>query len=121
MHKSAILLVLGGVFAGLVNGILGGGAGVVVVMLLLIVSKLTQTQAQATALLVVLPMTILSSILYIINGSLPAGDTIVVAVFSIVGGVVGATLLGSIDSRVIKGIFSLLLLAGGVQMIVGAL
>ncbi len=121
MHKSAILLVLGGIFAGLVNGILGGGAGVVVVMLLLTVGKLRQNQAQATALLVVLPMTVLSSILYIINGSLPVVDTIVVCISSVVGGVVGALLLGKVDSRVVKGIFSVLLLAGGMQMILGAL
>lgn len=121
MHKSVFLLILGGIFAGLVNGILGGGAGVVVVLLLLTVCKLPQNQAQATALLVVLPMTVLSALLYVLNGSLPVGDTIVVCISSVVGGIVGALLLGKIDSRVVKGIFSLLMLAGGIQMIVGAL
>lgn len=121
MRKMDFLLMFGGVFAGLINGILGGGAGVVVVMLLLLLCRLDQQQAQATALLVVLPMTILSAVLYIIAGSLPLVDTIVVCISSTIGGVVGAKLLGRISSGMAKLIFAVILLTGGVKMIVGAL
>ncbi len=121
MRNRVFWLILGGVVAGGVNGILGGGAGVVVVLLLLVVCKLDQQQAQATALLVVLPMSILSSILYILQGSLPLVDTIVVCVASTVGGLIGALLLGKVNGRVTKLIFALLLLAGGVRMIIGGI
>jgi len=58
--KSA--LVLGGVVAGFINGFLGGGGGVVIVSLLLSVLKLDQKKSQATALLVILPLTVVSAV-----------------------------------------------------------
>ncbi len=121
MHKSSVLLVIGGILAGLVNGVLGGGAGVIVVLMLLSVCKLSQCRAQATALLVVLPMATLSSILYVIKGSLPLVPTIIVTVFATVGGVLGALILGRVDNKIVKCIFAVLLIVGGLQMIVGAL
>lgn len=117
MRYKSILLIIGGVFAGLVNGILGGGAGVIVVLLLSGIVSLQQRQAQATALLVVLPMTILSAVLYICNGSIPLWDTVIVCVACTIGGLVGALLLGKTDNRWAKLIFAILLCIGGVRMI----
>lgn len=121
MCKNGFWLMLGGVVAGAINGILGGGAGVVVVLLLLTVCHLDQQQAQATALLVVLPMSILSSILYIVNGQLPVTATVIVCIACTVGGLIGALLLGKVNSRWCKLIFAIILIAGGVRMIVGGL
>ena len=59
--KNKWILVIFSAAAGFVNGFLGGGGGVIVVALLLAVAKLNQKYAQATALLIILPLTIVSA------------------------------------------------------------
>ena len=101
---------------GFINGFLGGGGGVVVVALLLSVLKLNQKYAQATALLVILPLTIVSAIVYLIKGSVDWTPTLWVTLGVVVGGILGALLLSRLKSSVAKIIFALVLIAGGVKM-----
>ncbi|MBR7177734.1 MAG: TSUP family transporter, partial [Clostridia bacterium] len=65
--KDKIILLGCSAFAGLANGFLGGGGGVVVVTLLLTVLKLPQKKAQATALLIILPLTAVSLVVYLLG------------------------------------------------------
>lgn len=103
--------------AGFVNGFLGGGGGVIVVALLLAVIKLSQTNAQATALLVILPLTVVSAVVYIIKGAVEWMPTLWVTIGVVVGGIAGALLLSKLKSNVAKLIFALVLVAGGIKML----
>ena len=102
--------------AGFVNGFLGGGGGVIVVASMLALLKLHQKYAQATALLVILPLTVVSAIVYIVKGSVDWIPTLWATLGVIVGGVVGALLLSKLKGNVAKIIFALVLIAGGVKM-----
>lgn len=107
--------------AGAINGIMGSGGGIIVVILLLTAFCLTQKQAQATALFVILPLSVVSAIVYIVKGSVPLWNTIYVTIGVIVGGVVGALLLSKIPNNISKLIFAIFLIAGGVKLLLGVI
>lgn len=104
--------------AGFVNGFLGGGGGVIVVALLLSAIKLNQKNAQATALLVILPLTLVSAAVYIFKGLVDWTPTLWVTLGVVAGGVLGALLLSKLKSNVLKIIFAVVLILGGIKMLV---
>ena len=57
-----IYIVLFGALIGVINGFFGGGGGMVVVPLLTKMFGLEQKKAQATALFIILPISLVSSI-----------------------------------------------------------
>lgn len=102
--------------AGFVNGFLGGGGGVIIVALLLALAKLHQKSAQATALLVVLPLTVVSAAVYLIKGSVDWIPTLWTTLGVAAGGAAGALLLSGLKGNVAKMIFAAVLIAGGIKM-----
>lgn len=114
--KNKWVLVLFSALSGFVNGFLGGGGGVIVVALLLSVVKLSQKYAQATALLVILPLTVVSAIVYLIKGAVDWTPTLWVTLGVVVGGILGALLLSKLKSNVAKIIFAVVLILGGIKM-----
>ena len=114
--KNKWVLVAFSALAGFVNGFLGGGGGVIIVALLLAVLKLHQKHAQATALLIILPLTLVSAIVYLIKGNVDWTPTLWSTLGVVVGGVIGALLLNKIKGNVAKIIFAVVLVAGGIKM-----
>ncbi len=115
--KNKIILLTVGGLAGFINGFLGGGGGVAVLALLLAVVKLHQKCAQATALLVILPLTVVSAAVYIFQGSVNWQPTLWATFGVVVGGVVGALLLSRLKGNTAKIIFAVVLIAGGIKML----
>ena len=115
--KNKWTLVIFSAVAGFINGFLGGGGGVLIVTLLLAVVKLHQKNAQATALLVILPLTVVSAVVYLINGNVDWTPTLWATLGVVGGGIVGALLLSKIKGNVAKIIFALVLVAGGIKML----
>lgn len=112
----ALLLIVFGLGIGFVNGFLGGGGGILVVMVLLWLCKLKQKNAHATALLVILPISIVSAIVYLLNGSGDLEKIIYATIGVVFGGVLGAVLLNKLKGEVTKLIFSTILMIAGVRM-----
>lgn len=115
--KNKCFLILFAAVAGFVNGFLGGGGGVVVVSLMLVTLKLNQKNAQATALAVILPLTVVSAAVYLIKGAVDWEPTLWATLGVVLGGIVGALLLSKLKSNVVKIIFAVVLIAGGVKML----
>lgn len=114
--KSKTILIIFSSIAGFINGFLGGGGGVLIVALLLAVVKLHQKYAQATALLVVLPLTAVSAAVYLFKGNVDWAPTLWATLGVVAGGIAGALLLSKLKGNVAKIIFALVLIAGGVKM-----
>ncbi|MEG2086136.1 MAG: sulfite exporter TauE/SafE family protein [Clostridia bacterium] len=113
---NSILLISGSVI-GLINGFLGSGGGVLSVIVLLIVLKHTEKSAHATTLLIMMPISIVSAIVYIINGH---GNWLLIVLSSIgvlIGGVIGAFMLKSIKTPIVEIIFAILLIISGIGML----
>ena len=111
-------IVVFGALIGVINGFFGGGGGMVVVPLLTKVFKMEQRQAQATALFVILPISIVSSIIHMIYNSISFSSGWQVILGIIVGGVIGANLLSKLKNNIVKGIFIFFILFGGISMLI---
>lgn len=111
-----LFLVVFGVAIGFVNGFLGSGGGTLAVTALLTVGGLDQKRAQATALLIILPISVVSAVVYFLNGSVDIEKTVFSTVGIVAGGALGAVLLNKLQGNVVKLIFVLILIAAGVKM-----
>lgn len=109
--------VLTGIFAGLVNGVFGGGGGMIVVPMLVHLLKKEPRVAHATAILLILPMSITSGLFYAAFGSFRAEAGIPVTIGVVAGGILGAFLLGKMSSKFIVALFSVVMAAAGVKML----
>lgn len=110
-----IIVVCIGVCVGLVNGFFGAGAGSLLVPALVHILKIDEKQAHATAILIILPISIASSIIYITKIGVDLNLFIILGV--LIGGVMGALLLKRLKSDVINKIFCVLMLASGVSLL----
>ena len=113
-----IYIVLFGALIGVINGFFGGGGGMVVVPLLTKMFGLEQKKAQATALFIILPISLVSSIVYLCYHSINFSEGWPVIVGIIAGGVIGATMLNKMNNKVVKGIFIFFIFLGGVGMLI---
>ena len=111
-------IALFGILIGLVNGLLGGGGGMIVVPVLTKFFGFNQKQAQATALFVILPISIASSIIYITHNSINFASSWPVLVAVVLGGAGGALLLDKLDNKIVRVIFIGLILISGVMMLI---
>lgn len=107
-----------GALIGIINGFFGGGGGMIVVPLLNNMFGLEQKKAQATALFVILPISLISTIVYLCHNSINFSDGWPVMVGIIGGGIVGATLLNKLNNKIVKGIFIFFMLLGGIAMLI---
>lgn len=116
-NSSIWIKLLMGAIIGFVNGFWGGGGGMVCVPLLTQVIKLPEKKAHATTLLIMLPLSIVSLVIYIIRGSMAWLDALKIGVGFVAGGIVGAYLLKVISNIWLSIVFSLIIIAGGLKMI----
>ncbi len=115
--KKLYVLIFGALI-GVINGFFGGGGGMVVVPLLTKLYKMEQKKAQATALFVILPISLVSTIVYLCFNSISFKTGWPVIVGIVAGGVVGAKLLNKLKNRVVQGIFIAFMILGGIGMLI---
>ncbi len=87
-----------------------------VVPLLVLLLKRQPKRAHATALLVILPITVVSGIIYAAYGSFDPSVGVPAGIGVVVGGVFGALLLKKLNNKWVSRIFALVILAAGVRM-----
>lgn len=105
-----------GVVIGFINGFWGGGGGMICVPLLMGVLKLPEKKAHATTLLIMLPLTMASIIVYFIGDNLPLLKSLNIGIGFVFGGLLGAILLKKISNIWLEIIFSIIIIAGGIKM-----
>ena len=115
MEKSKIVggkRLLCGCLVGAANSLFGGGGGMIAVPLLT-QTGLEEKRAHATAILVILPVSLLSFVLYAIRGFYEPSVLIPTALGVTAGGVLGAWLLGKLPTKTVNLIFAVLQLFAG--------
>ncbi len=110
-----IYLIISGLFCGFLNGFFGAGGGTVVVPAL---SKagLSEKEAHATSIAVILPVTLVSLIFYLVRGDVHIPDALPFVYSGVVGAVVGAAFLKKISAVWLKRIFGAVILFAAVRM-----
>lgn len=109
-------LIGGGAVIGALNGLLGGGGGMVAVPLLRRAGY-PAPKAHATAIAVILPACVTSSIVYLIKGFIPLHLFVPTALGVLLGGFLGAKLLGRLPVKIIEFAFAVFMLIAGVRML----
>ena len=101
-----------GAAVGLANGLFGGGGGMLAVPLLQ-KTGYEEKSAHATAILIILPVSFFSFLLYFIRGLYDFSVLIPTALGVTVGGYIGAQWLGALPARTVRLVFALLQAAAG--------
>ena len=109
--------ILTGLIAGLLNGLFGGGGGMAVVPCLTFICGYPVKKAHATAILIILPLSILSGAIYFTFGKFDLKISLLVTAGVTAGGVVGALFLKKLKNKAVTVIFSVVMAAAGVKML----
>ncbi len=113
-----ILKYLGvGMAAGIANGLFGSGGGTIAVPAMVYLLGEEEHDAHATALLIILPLTLVSSYFYLSNNFVDWNITWKAMAGGVAGGIVGAYLLNRCPSGVLRKIFGTFMIAAAVRMI----
>lgn len=106
-------------FAGVINGLFGGGAGMLIVVMLNKVFKLSEKQSHASAVFIVLPLCVVSIILYIFTGNFDINNGYFVILGAVLGGYLGAKLLQKLNVFAIKFLFAFAVLYCAIKLLIG--
>lgn len=114
-----LAVLLTGLGAGVVNGLLGTGGGIL--LLLILKRSLAPRDAFAASLVCILPLSVLSLLLYLCHGTVTASallteDTVFCLLGALPGGLLGAYLLDRIKPSCAELLFAALLVFSGWRM-----
>lgn len=116
--KRVVYSILCGAFIGIINGFLGGGGGMFCVPILQKLFNLTTKQSHCTALFVMLPLSIVSSAVYLTSNILDVGYLLFCVGGVLVGGILGTFLLKKINSKWLTILFIIIMIAAGIRMVI---
>lgn len=120
-NRGWLPLALCGFLAGAVNGLLGAGGGIIIIFALnkiLGEESLGKNGAYRHALCVMLPISILSVLIYSSRGHVSMDGFGVFIIPALLGGAVGGLLLGKLNSMLLKRLFAGLIVVSGILLIV---
>ncbi len=109
--QTILSLVLIGILAGMLSGLVGVGGGVIMVPLLVLLLGFSQHQAQGTSLAVlVVPVTAVAVYAYYKEGHIDWRYAAIIAVFFVIGGFFGSKIAIGLDEKMLKRTFGIILL-----------
>jgi uncharacterized membrane protein YfcA len=106
-----------GLAVGIVNGIFGAGGGTLLVPAMERFMDVETHKAHATALAVILPLSVVSAVVYLLKVSTDWSAVILVSIGGVAGGLLGANLLNRLSSAWLHKIFAVFLAAAAIRMI----
>lgn len=116
--KRKVYMAITGALTGLANGFFGGGGGMIVVPLMNYLLKMKTKESHATAIAVILPITLFSALVYFIGGKFDFKIGLPSLLGVVTGGIMGAWLLGKLSANWLTKIFSLVMLVAGVKALI---
>lgn len=108
-----------GILAGLVNGLFGSGGGIIVVIGLVHLIGVPDHKSHATALSIILPLSIISTIIYLFNNKIPYKVTGLAMIGGILGSFMGAKLLNKLPIYVLRKVFGAVIIYSSIRMFIG--
>ena len=115
---TCVILIVIGLLAGILSGLVGVGGGILMIPLLIIFLGLTQHEAQGTALFAMLPpIGILAAMNYYKEGFVKWEYAAVMALTFVVGGYFGSKLSISLPDQTVRKVFGVIMLIGAIKLI----
>lgn len=115
--KSWLTYGLIGVAAGVVNGLLGIGGGTILIPSMVYLLGVRQHQAHATSLLIVLPTSLVSMLVYHRQGHIQITSLLGLALATSIGAVIGAILMNYCSPKFLRKGFAVFMLMAGLRML----
>ncbi len=106
-----------GFFSGIINGLFGAGGGTVAVLALTLIFGISQHKAQATAISIILPLSLISGFIYYKNGFTTIDITFKVALGGIIGSYIGSNALNKIPANYLRKIFGFFIIVAAIRMV----
>lgn len=106
-----------GFFTGILNGLFGSGGGTIVVPAMIYYLHVDDHKAHATAIAIILPLTIISSFVYIYNSFVDWDLVLKTSIGGVVGGYIGAKLLRVIPDKYLRKIFGGFMIFASIRMV----
>lgn len=105
--------IISGILVGIANSVFGGGGGMLAVPLLQR-TGLEEKEAHATAILVILPVSLLSFVVYAVRGYSEFSVLIPTALGVVFGGILGAKWLKKLPTKTVNILFAALQALAGI-------
>jgi uncharacterized membrane protein YfcA len=116
--QTMLLLLLIGLFAGMLSGLIGLGGGIIIVPALVYILSFSQHQAQGTSLgVLLLPVGILAVMNYYIKGFVDIKVVAIISIAFVIGGWLGSKIALSLPQETIKKIFAIILIYTAIKML----
>ena len=113
-----IMLIIVGLAAGTLAGLVGVGGGVIIIPALVYILGFTQKEAQGTSLgILLLPVGILAVVNYYKQGYIDIKAVIIISLAFVLGGFFGSKLALSISQDTLRKVFGTLLLVLAIKML----
>ena len=106
-----------GIVVGVISGLFASGGGLLLVPVYTHILKLDEKEARATSLFCILPMVILTAIIYNKNKYIDWSLGLKCAIGGIIGGIIGGKLLNKIRNKYLQLAFIIFLVYAGINMI----
>lgn len=106
---------LSGAAAGAANGFFGAGGGMLLIPLLTSWAKVEQRKAFANSVLIILPMCIVSAIIYYFRGDMELSMALPYLIGGAVGGTIGGLIFKNISADLLRKAMGILIIYGGVR------
>ncbi len=113
-----LLLAFVGALIGFVNGIFGSGGGMLAVPALTLIAGLDEKRAHATAIVLILPLCLVSVVVYSLRGGFDLFVVLPTLFGVLAGGVAGAALMKKLSSGLLSALFYGIMLFAGIKMII---
>lgn len=117
MKRQMLKIFLIGLLTGLCNGIFGSGGGTILVPAMVIFLGVRENKAHATAISVILPLSLISIYFYFSKGLIDWNLTLRVALGSVIGGYIGSRILNRFSDCTLRRIFGASMLVAAVRMV----
>jgi len=105
---------------GVVSGqeiVFGAGGGIIAVPAMVLFLEADEHKAHATAIAIILPLTLVSAFFYVSSNYVDWNITLKVVVGGTLGGYIGARLLNICPPNVLRKIFAVFIIAAAVRML----
>jgi len=107
-----------GAVAGFCNGLFGAGGGTILVPSMERFLGVETHKAHASAIAVILPLSLASAILYISRPEMDWAAIAFISLGGVIGGAIGAKLLSKLSASWLHKLFGLFMVAAAVRMII---
>lgn len=118
---TVVALIICGLAAGILGGMLGVGGGIIFVPALVLIVGLSQVEAEATSLLAIIPVAVAAVWRQREYGNVRMKEGLRVGVLAVAGVAVGVVIANAVSGEILKIAFAALLVLVAIRMAMRAL